>query len=75
MCPELILFGLIIVIWVECSLKEALFSLRKSKQTFVDLEPAIHQIEKLKGKLFRQMYECVRGNPGEWMTNNWIYNL
>lgn len=49
---------------LECSLKEALFSLRKSSQTFVGLDPAIHQIEKLKGKLFRKMYECVRGDRG-----------
>lgn len=50
---------------LECSLKEALFSLRKSSQTFACLDPAIRQIEKLKGKLFRQMYECVRGNRGK----------
>lgn len=46
---------------LECSLKEALFSLRKSSQTMQCLDPAIRQIEKLKGKLFRQMFECVRG--------------
>lgn len=50
---------------LECSLKEALFSLRKSSQTFTSLDPAILQVEKLKGKLFRQMFECVRGSPGE----------
>lgn len=50
---------------LECSLKEALFSLRKSSQTFIGLDPAIRQIEKLKGQLFKQMFECVRGSPGE----------
>lgn len=49
---------------LECSLKEALFSLRKSCQTYAALEPAIHQIERLNGQLFRKMYECVRGRPG-----------
>lgn len=49
---------------LECSLKEALHSLRKSSQSFMGVEPAIRQIEKLKGKLFKQMFECVRGNPG-----------
>lgn len=51
---------------LECSLKEALFSLRKSSQTIAGLDPAIQQIEKLRGQLFRQMFECVRGNPGEY---------
>lgn len=55
---------------LECSLKEALFSLRKSNQTFVGLDPAIQQIEKLKGQLFRHMYECVRGSPGERLNLN-----
>lgn len=51
---------------LECSLKEALFSLRKSSQTFPSLDPAIRQIEKLKGQLFRKMFECVRGSaPGD----------
>lgn len=50
---------------LECSLKEALFSLRKSSQTYAALEPAIQQIELLKGQLFRKMYECVRGRPGK----------
>lgn len=49
---------------LECSLKEALFSLRKSSQSMTGLEPAIRQVETLKGQLFRRMYECVRGNPG-----------
>lgn len=50
---------------LECSLKEALFSLRKSSQSFAALEPAIEQIEKFQGQLFRQMYECVKGSPGK----------
>lgn len=50
---------------LECSLKEALFSLRKSSETYAALEPAIQQIELLKGQLFRKMYECVRGRPGK----------
>lgn len=50
---------------LECSLKEALFSLRKSSQTFAGLDPAIKQLEKLRGQLFRQMFECVRGSPGK----------
>lgn len=54
---------------LDCSLKEALFSLRKSGASFAALSPAIRQIEKLKGKLFKQMYECVRGNPGRINLN------
>ncbi|XP_055309945.1 uncharacterized protein LOC129573470 isoform X2 [Sitodiplosis mosellana] len=50
---------------LECSLKEALFSLRNSSQTYVNLAPAILQVEKLKGQLFRQMFDCVKGNPSE----------
>lgn len=50
---------------LECSLKEALFSLRKSSQLFLGLDQAIQQVERLKGQLFRQMYECVRGSPGK----------
>lgn len=50
---------------LECSLKEALFSLHKSSQTFPALDPAIAQIEKLKGQLFWQMFDCVRANPGK----------
>lgn len=71
---------------LECSLKEALFSLRKSSETYAALEPAIQQIELLKGQLFRKMYECVRGRPGNnpyfsffkyffnnfWTLKNWI---
>lgn len=49
---------------LECSLKEALFSLRKSSESMAGLETAIRQAETLKGQLFRRMYECVRGNPG-----------
>lgn len=50
---------------LECSLKEATFSLHSSCQTFPALDPAIQQIEKLKGQLFWQMFKCVRGtNPG-----------
>lgn len=69
---------------LECSLKEALFSLRKSSQSCAAMEPAIHQIEQLKGQLFWKMYECIRGHPGrqnvdsitfsilDFLNNNWI---
>lgn len=50
---------------LDCSLNEALFSLRKSSQSYAGLEPAIRQLERLKGQLFRKMYECIRGCPGE----------
>lgn len=59
---------------LECSLKEALYSLHNSNQKYPALDPAVRQIEKLKGQLFWQMFECVRGtNPGK--EQNWFQNL
>lgn len=64
---------------LECSLKETLFSLRKTNKIYPGLSPAIHQIEKLKGQLFRQMYKCVRNNRTDWQVichgDLWINNL
>lgn len=51
---------------LECSLKEALYSLRKSSETYAGLEPAIQQVEQLKGHLFRKLFECVRGCSGKY---------
>lgn len=50
---------------LDCSLNEALFSLRKSSKSYASLEPAIQQLEQFKGQLFRKMYECIRGCPGK----------
>lgn len=74
---------------LDCSLKEALFSLRKSRETFQCLDPAILALEKLKGHLFRKMFECVRGSSSTivrdeffvvahgdvWLNNiMWLYD-
>lgn len=64
---------------LECSLKEALFSLRKSSKTYPKLNTAIYQVEKLKGQLFRKMYNCVWDTRPDWRVichgDLWINNL
>lgn len=64
---------------LECSLKEALHSLRMSNQKYSNLTMPIQQTEKLNGQLYRKMYGCVRDNSNEWMVlchgDLWINNL
>lgn len=64
---------------LECSLKEALHSLRMSNQKYSNLTVPIQQTEKLHGHLYRKMYKCVRDDSNEWMVlchgDLWINNL
>lgn len=63
---------------LESSLKEALFSLRKSNVNG-ELTPPIDCVAKLAGKLYEVMYRSVRENNGNWMVichgDLWINNL
>lgn len=63
---------------LECSLKEALYSLRKSNLDG-QLTSSIERIEKLAGKLYDVMYHCVRDSSDNWMVichgDLWINNL
>lgn len=64
---------------LECSLKEAIHSLRLSHRKYTNLTGAIKQTEQLKGKLYRKMTDCILNQPNEWMVlchgDLWINNL
>lgn len=74
-CPEA---GKFYTHSLESSLKEALFSLRKSNGGG-ELTPSIERVEKLAGKLYEVMCRSVRESNGNWMVichgDLWINNL
>lgn len=63
---------------LESSLKEALYSLRKSNVNG-DLDKPIQKIDCLTGKLFQIMFDCVIDTDDEWAVlchgDLWINNL
>lgn len=63
---------------LESSLKEALYSLRKSNE-HGELDVPIQKIDRLTGKLFKIMYECVVDVDEPWAVlchgDLWINNL
>lgn len=64
---------------LESSLREALSSLRKSNRKYENLTDPIKEVEKLSGKLYQQMYNCVQENDEKWKVlchgDLWINNL
>lgn len=64
---------------LESSLREALSSLRKSNRNNENLTKPIKEVEKLSGRLYKQMYNCVQENDEKWKVlchgDLWINNL
>lgn len=64
---------------LESSLREGLSSLRKSNKKYENLTNPIKEVEKLSGKLYQQMYNCVEENDEKWKVlchgDLWINNL